>query len=112
MKGKVMTENIYNYQKNIKINKTVSGDVVLTMNEPILITIINCVYDASEYLKSKGLMGSYEDISELWKALYEKDDASCLRNDYSTIKRIIAKKNNLTDAEKDVLIEMLTNNED
>ena len=99
--------DIYNYQKNIKINKTASGDVVLTMNEPILITLINRVFDAAEYLKGKGLDASYEDISKLWKALYEKDDASCLRNDFSTIKRLITKKNNLTDAEKDVLIEML-----
>ena len=102
--------DIYNYQKNIKISKTASGDVVLTMNEPILITLINCVYDAAEYLKGQGLNASYEDISNLWKALYEKDDASSLRNDFSTIRRLIANKNNLTDAEKDVLIEMLGEN--
>lgn len=100
--------NIYDYQKNIKISKTMNDDVIVTMNKPILIELINIVYDAIEYRKSQRYTATAERTKELWTALYEKEDAMHLTNDFSTIRRLISKKNNLTDAEKDVLIEMLS----
>lgn len=101
-------KDIYNYQENIKLTKTVNDDVIMTMNKPILTELINIVYDAIEHRKSQGYIATAEKTKELWTALYEKEDAMNLRNDFSTMKRLISKKNNLTDAEKDVLIEMLS----
>lgn len=98
---------MYNYQENIKINKTVSGDIVLTMNEAILTTILNCIYDSCEYRKNEGLTTSAEDTNKLWNIMYDKSNAIDLRNDYSTIKRLINRRNDLTEAEKEVLIEIL-----
>ena len=99
--------SIYDYKNNIKLTKTVNGDVVMTLNEPILTTIINCVYDSIEMCKEDGRLATAEDIKKLWDVLYDKSDALNMQNDYSTIKRMITKKNNLTDAEKERLIEIL-----
>lgn len=44
--------DIYNYKKNITITTTPNGDKVITMNEAILISLINCISDASEFQRS------------------------------------------------------------
>ena len=66
-------KDIYNYNKNININKTPNGDVVITMNKQILTSIINHIHDASEHQKEQGYEATAEDTKELWEALYNKE---------------------------------------
>ena len=64
--------DIYNYKKNITITTTPNGDKVITMDEAILISLINCIDDASEHQRSKGLDATADDTKELWRALSDK----------------------------------------
>ena len=65
---------LYDYQANITLTKTPNGDVVMTMNDAILIALINHIYDASELQAQKGHTSTAEDTKELWRALYEKEE--------------------------------------
>ena len=67
-------ERIYDYQKNITINKTYRGERIITMNEEILTLITNCIHDASEYQKKQGYNATSADTKELWEALIEKQE--------------------------------------
>lgn len=67
-------EHIYDYQKNITINKTYRGERVITMNEEILTLITNCINDASEFQKEHGYNSTSADTKELWQALIEKQE--------------------------------------
>ena len=102
-------KNIYNYKANITITTTATGDKVITMNSEILTSILNHIYDASEYQRGRKLDATADDTMELWKELKEKKDASepKVQSDYSDIKWAIRRHSNLTDAERDLLIEQL-----
>lgn len=67
-------KNIYDYKANITITKTPNGDIVMTMNEAILTSLINCIDDASELQKQKGYNATADDIKEMWRALCEKEE--------------------------------------
>ena len=62
-------EDIYNYKENIKVITTTNGDKVITMNEEIYISILNHVFNSSEYLKERGFNASSVDTLNLWDAL-------------------------------------------
>lgn len=62
-------KDIYNYNNNINITTTPNGDKVVTMNEEILVAIINRIFEAAESYRAKGLYATAEDTMELWKAL-------------------------------------------
>lgn len=65
---------MYDYEKNINIITTPSGDKVITMNQQILTVIENALFDAKLYQKSKGLDATAEDTQELWQALIDKEE--------------------------------------
>ena len=65
-------KNIYDYRNNITITTTPNGDKVVTMNDAILTFLINCIDDASEHQRSKGLDATADDTKELWRALSDK----------------------------------------
>lgn len=67
-------KNIYDYKANITLAKTPNGDIVMTMNEAILISLINCIGDASECQRSKGYEATSESTKALWRALCEKEE--------------------------------------
>lgn len=67
-------KDIYNYEKNITITKTVNGDVVMTMNEEILTSLLNHIWDAGQHQADKKLYATAEDTLKLWTALAEKKD--------------------------------------
>lgn len=67
-------KDIYNYNKNITLTKTVNGDVVMTMNEAILTTILNHIWDAGQRQAENGYDATSEDTLKLWTALAEKKD--------------------------------------
>lgn len=102
-------KNIYNYQANITVSTTATGDKVITMNEEIFTALLNHIYDGAEYQKGRHLDATAEDTMELWGVLKDKDDASKpkVQSDYSDIKWAIRRHSNLTDAERDLLIEQL-----
>lgn len=63
---------IYDYENNIKITNTPSGDKVIIMNEAILTLICNEIWDAGEYQSEKGLDATSKDTLKLWTALTNK----------------------------------------
>lgn len=67
-------KDIYNYEKNITLTKTVNGDVVMTMNEAILTSLMNHIWDAGQHQSDKGFNATAEDTLKLWTALAEKKD--------------------------------------
>lgn len=67
-------KDIYNYDKNITLTKTVNGDVVITMNEEILTTILNDIWDAGQHQADKHFFATAEETLKLWTALGEKKD--------------------------------------
>lgn len=67
-------KNIYDYQANITLTKTPNGDFVMTMNEAILTSLINCIDDASERQRSKGYNATADDTKEMWRALCKKEE--------------------------------------
>lgn len=69
-------ENIYNYEKNIKVVTTAGGEKVIMMNDAIFTTIRNAISDAAEYRKEKGYSCIAEDTERLWNALCDKNNAS------------------------------------
>lgn len=62
-------KNIYDYQNNIKVTTTPNGDKVITMNEQILRSIRNHLFEAVESYEAKGLDATAKDTIELWEAL-------------------------------------------
>ena len=46
-------ENIYNYEKNIKVVTTAGGEKVVVMNDAIFTTILNAISYVSAYRKDK-----------------------------------------------------------
>ena len=67
-------KDIYNYEKNITITKTVNGDVVMTMNDAILTSILNHIWDGGQHQADNGLNATAEDTLKLWTVLAEKKD--------------------------------------
>lgn len=69
--------NIYDYKNNIKAMTTVNGDKVLCFNKEIYTTLLNAVFDASEYHEAHGRHATASDLVDLWNALRNveyKDD--------------------------------------
>ena len=69
-------ENIYNYEKNIQVVKTVNGDIVLTMNKEIFMSLRNCIYDAAEQRKEQGYEATAYDTMKMWAAFCDKNQES------------------------------------
>ena len=65
-------KDIYDYKKNIQVSTTPAGDKVVTMNEAILTSICNRIFDAAMKEREEGLEATAEDTLELWKTLIEK----------------------------------------
>ena len=64
-----METSIYDYEANINITTTPSGDKVITMNDAIFTKIINDIYEASQSQEKKGLSATSRDTMRLWHAL-------------------------------------------
>ena len=71
--------DIYNYDKHINIITTPSGDKVITMNSTIFTEMINAVFDGQVKAKEDGRLATARNLNKLWSALYDKEDASCVR---------------------------------
>lgn len=69
-------ENIYNYERNIKVVGTAGGEKVVVMNDAIFTAIRNAIYDAAEYREKKGYDSTAEDTMRLWAALCDKNKTS------------------------------------
>lgn len=67
-------KSIYDYENNINIVTTPNGDKVITMNDAILTSIVNHIWDAGQYQSEKGLDATAEDTLKLWTALTSKDE--------------------------------------
>lgn len=65
-------KSVYDYNKNIEIVTTPSGDKVITMNDEIWTSICNHIYDASKFQKKKGLPFIADDTFKLWQAIVNK----------------------------------------
>lgn len=102
-------KNIYNYQANITVSTTATGDKVITMNKEILTSLLNHIAEAGDSYTNKNLKALGEDTMELWQALITKSKESepKVQSDYSDIKWAIRRHDNLTDAERDELIALL-----
>lgn len=102
-------KSIYNYKSNITVSTTASGDKVITMNKEILTELLNDLYEAHDSYIQRDLKGLGENTLELWSALKGKSDESepKVQSDYSDLRWFINRHDNLTDAEKDLLIEQL-----
>lgn len=102
-------KSIYNYQTNITVSTTATGDKVITMNKEILTELLNDLYEAHDSYIQRDLKGLGENTLELWSALKGKSDESepKIQSDYSDIKWAIRRHDNLTDAERDELIKLL-----
>ena len=64
-----MKTSIYDYEANINIITTSSGDKILTMNDAIFTKLINDIYEASKSQEKKGLTETSRDTLRLWSAL-------------------------------------------
>ena len=102
-------KSIYNYQTNITVSTTATGDKVITMNREILTTILNHIATAGSSYKSNNFNGLGDDTMELWQTILDKSRESepKVHSDYSDIKWAIRRHDNLTDAERDELIKLL-----
>lgn len=102
-------KSIYNYKANITVSTTASGDKVITMNREILTELLNDLYEAHDSYVQRDLKGLGENTLELWSAIKGKSDESepKVQSDYSDLRWFINRHDNLTDAERDLLIEQL-----
>lgn len=62
-------KNIYDYQNNIKVTTTPNGDKVITMNEEILTSIRNHLFEVADKYEAEGFKALAKDTMELWRAL-------------------------------------------
>lgn len=65
--------NIYDYNKNINIITTPSGDKVITMNQQILTVIENALFDAADWHDKEGRDATGRDLLKLRQALCDKE---------------------------------------
>jgi hypothetical protein len=102
-------KSIYNYQTNITVSTTATGDKVITMNKEIFTELLNNLFEAHDSYMQRDLKGLGENTLELWSALKGKSDESepKIQSDYSDIRWAIRRHDNLTDAERDELIKLL-----
>lgn len=102
-------KSIYNYKSNITVSTTASGDKVITMNKEILTELLNDLYEAHDSYVQRDLKGLGENTLELWSAIKGKSDESepKVQSDYSDLRWFINRHDNLTDAERDLLIGQL-----
>lgn len=66
--------NVYDYKNNTNVITTPNGDKVITLNEQIYTEILNHIYDAAEYQKSKGHNATADRTMALWKELNDEYD--------------------------------------
>ena len=69
-------KSLYDYQNNINIVTTSSGDKVITMSPEILTVITNNLYDAAEHHRNEGRYATASDLLNLVTTLWNKDDNS------------------------------------
>lgn len=102
-------KSIYNYQTNITVSTTATGDKVITMNKEIFTELLNNLFEAHNSYNKSDLKNLGEDTLELWSALKGKSDESepKVQSDYSDIRWAIRRHDNLTDAERNELINLL-----
>ena len=102
-------KSIYNYQTNITVSTTATGDKVITMNKEIFTELLNNLFEAHDSYDKRGLKNLGEDTLELRGAMLKKSEESepKVQSDYSDIKWAIRRHDNLTDAERDELINLL-----
>lgn len=102
-------KSIYNYNSNITVTTTATGDKVITMNKEILTTILNHIAEAGYSYNNKNFNALGDDTMELWQTILDKSRESepKVHSDYSAIEWAIYRHDNLTDAERDLLIEKL-----
>ena len=102
-------KNIYNYQDNITVSTTASGDKVITMNKEIFVSMLNDLFEAEESYEKRGLKSLSDDTIDLWRSLKGKSEESepKIKSDYSDIRWAIRRHDKLTDAERDELIKLL-----
>ena len=65
--------NIYDYNKNINIVTTPSGDKVITMNQQILTVIENALFDAADWHDKEGRDATGRDLLKLRQVLCDKE---------------------------------------
>ena len=65
--------NFYDYNKNINIITTTSGDKVITMNQQILTVIENALFDAADWHTKEGRDATGRDLLKLRQALCDKE---------------------------------------
>lgn len=102
-------KSIYNYQTNITVSTTATGDKVITMNKEVFTELLNNLFEAHDSYTNRYLKSLSENTLELWSALKGKSDESepKVQSDYSDIRWAIRRHDNLTDAERDELIKLL-----
>lgn len=102
-------KSIYNYKANITVSTTATGDKVITMNKEIFTELLNNLFEAHDSYNKSDLKNLGEDTLELWSALKGKSDESepKVQSDYSDIRWAIRRHDNLTDAERNELINLL-----
>ena len=102
-------KSIYNYQTNITVSTTATGDKVITMNKEIFTELLNNLYEAYDSYVQRNLKGLGENTLELWSALKNKSDESepKVQSDYSDVRWSILRHDNLTEVERDELIKLL-----
>ena len=62
------------YNNKINVITTPKGEKVVVMDDGVFTRIMNHIWDASEYQKSRGLDATANDTMELWRTLDEKDN--------------------------------------
>ena len=62
-------KDCYNYKKNTNVVATPKGDIVITMNREIYVSLLNNLYDAHRWQEHEGRKATSEDTVKLWDAL-------------------------------------------
>lgn len=69
-------KSIYNYNANITVTTTATGDKVITMNKEIFATILNLIATAGYSYKDKNLDALGDETMKLWQTILNKNEES------------------------------------
>lgn len=61
----------YDYKANTNVVATPNGDIVITMNKAIYVTLLNDLWDASRIQEKEGHKATSEDTMSLWRAIHK-----------------------------------------
>lgn len=64
---------LFDYKNNIKVITTVNGDKVISFNKEIYTTLLNAIYDATEYHLEHNRKATADDLIDLWNVLRDKE---------------------------------------